>query len=85
MFLLIWNQYFFRFNSAAMETGLTAKVFCYANMNVTLFRVSANQISVFSITQQSRLLLLWMNIMFDFICIGLCQESNQRPLSNVPL
>ena len=30
------------------------KVFCYANMNVTLFRVSANQISVFSITQQSR-------------------------------
>ena len=33
------------------------KVFCYANMNVTLFRVSANQISVFSITQQSRQLL----------------------------
>ena len=31
------------------------KVLCYANMNVTLFRVSANQISVFSITQQSRL------------------------------
>ena len=30
------------------------KVLCYANMNVTLFRVSANQISVFSITQQSR-------------------------------
>ena len=30
------------------------KVFCHANMNVTLFRVSANQISVFSITQQSR-------------------------------
>ena len=27
------------------------KVLCYANMNVTLFRVSANQISVFSITQ----------------------------------
>ena len=26
------------------------KVLCYANMNVTLFRVSANQISVFSIT-----------------------------------
>ena len=25
------------------------KVFCYANMNVTLFRVSANQISVFSV------------------------------------
>ena len=32
------------------------KVLCYANMNVTLFRVSANQISVFFITQQSRLL-----------------------------
>ena len=31
------------------------KLLCYANMNVTLFRVSANQISVFSITQQSRL------------------------------
>ena len=30
------------------------KVLCYANMNVTLFRVSSNQISVFSITQQSR-------------------------------
>ena len=30
------------------------KVLCYANMNVTLFRVSANQISVFFITQQSR-------------------------------
>ena len=30
------------------------KVLCYANMNVTLFLVSANQISVFSITQQSR-------------------------------
>ena len=30
------------------------KVFCYANMNVTLFRVSAYEISVFSITQQSR-------------------------------
>ena len=30
-----------------MDTGLTAKVFCYANMIVTLFRVSANQISVF--------------------------------------
>ena len=30
------------------------KVLCYANMNVTLFRVSANQLSVFSITQQSR-------------------------------
>ena len=30
------------------------KVLCYANMNVNLFRVSANQISVFSITQQSR-------------------------------
>ena len=30
------------------------KVFCYANMNATLFRVSANQISVFSITKQSR-------------------------------
>ena len=30
------------------------KVFCHANMNVTLFRVSANQISVFSITQQSQ-------------------------------
>ena len=30
------------------------KVFCHANMNVTLFWVSANQISVFSITQQSR-------------------------------
>ena len=30
------------------------KVLCYANMNVSLFRVSANQISVFSITQQSR-------------------------------
>ena len=30
------------------------KVLCYANMNVTLFRVSANQIPVFSITQQSR-------------------------------
>ena len=30
------------------------EVLCYANMNVTLFRVSANQISVFSITQQSR-------------------------------
>ena len=29
-------------------------VHCYANMNVTLFRVSANQISVLSITQQSR-------------------------------
>ena len=29
------------------------KVLCYANMNVTLFRVSANQISVFSIKQQS--------------------------------
>ena len=29
------------------------KVLCYANMNVTLFRVSANQISVFSITQQA--------------------------------
>ena len=26
------------------------KVLCYANMNVTLFRVSADQISVFSIT-----------------------------------
>ena len=33
-----------------------SKVQCYANMNVTLFRVlvSANQISVFSIKQQSR-------------------------------
>ena len=30
------------------------KVLCYTNMNVTLFQVSANQISVFSITQQSR-------------------------------
>ena len=30
------------------------KVICYANMNITLFRVSAYQISVFSITQQSR-------------------------------
>ena len=30
------------------------KVLCYANMNVTLLRVSANQIFVFSITQQSR-------------------------------
>ena len=30
------------------------KVLCYANMNATLFQVSANQISVFSITQQSR-------------------------------
>ena len=30
------------------------KVLCYANMNVTLFRLSANQISVFSITQQNR-------------------------------
>ena len=30
------------------------KVLCYANMNVTLFRLSANQISVISITQQSR-------------------------------
>ena len=30
------------------------KVLCYANMNVTLFRVPANQISVFSITQQSQ-------------------------------
>ena len=29
-------------------------VLCYANMNVTLFRVSANLIYVFSITQQSR-------------------------------
>ena len=46
MFLFIRNQ-FFRFNSAAMDTGLTAKVFCYANMIVTLFRVSANQISVY--------------------------------------
>ena len=44
--LFIRNQYF-RFNSAAMDTGLTAKVFCYANMIVTLFRVSANQISVY--------------------------------------
>ena len=34
--------------------GSHCKVLCYANMNVTLFRVSANQISVFSITQQSR-------------------------------
>ena len=32
------------------------KVLCYANMNVTLLRASANQNSVFSITQQSRLL-----------------------------
>ena len=30
------------------------KVLCYANMNDTLFRISANQISVFSITQQSQ-------------------------------
>ena len=34
--------------------GICSRVLCYANMNVTLFRVSANQISVFSITQQSR-------------------------------
>ena len=37
----------------AMFLG-NCKVLCYANMNVTSFRVSANQISVFSITQQSR-------------------------------
>ena len=37
----------------AMLLG-NCKVLCYANMNVTLFRVSGNQISVFSITQQSR-------------------------------
>ena len=50
---------FLLFNSAAigspaaMDTSLIAK--CkHANMNVTFFRVSANQISVFSITQQSR-------------------------------
>ena len=30
------------------------KVLCYANMNFTLFQVSANRISVFSITQQTR-------------------------------
>ena len=34
----------------------TCKVICYANMNVTLFLVSGNQMSVFSITQQSRYL-----------------------------
>ena len=35
------------------------KVLCYANMNITLFRVSANQITVFSITQQSRYLFIY--------------------------
>ena len=42
---------------AAIDTSLIAKckhMQTHANMNVTLFRVSANQISVFSITQQSR-------------------------------
>ena len=37
-----------------VTTFWVATVPCYANMNVTLFRVSVNQISVFSITQQSR-------------------------------
>ena len=43
------------FPSGGVITTLlgNCKVLCYANMNVTLFRVSANQISVFSITQQS--------------------------------
>ena len=46
------------FPSGGVITTLlgNCKVLCYANMNVTLFRVSANQISVFSITEQSRLL-----------------------------
>ena len=34
--------------------GSHCKVLCDANMSVTLFRVSADQISVFSITKQSR-------------------------------
>ena len=37
------------------------KVLCYANMNVTLFRVSANQISVFSITQQESVIITVYN------------------------
>ena len=39
--------------------GSHCKVFCYWNMNVTLFRVSANQISVFSITTESVIIEPW--------------------------
>ena len=44
------------FPSGGVITTLlgNCKVLCYANMNVTLIRVSENRISVFSITQQSR-------------------------------
>ena len=47
------------------------KVLCYANMNVTLFRVSAKQISVFSITQRSQLLFRFAIILFSYSLRGL--------------
>ena len=54
------------FPSGGVITTLlgNCKVLCYANMNVTLFRVSANQISVFSITQQSVITLSYNNAVF---------------------
>ena len=51
---------------------------CYANMNVTLFRVSANQISVFSITQQSRL--LYQKISSDNRKSRICSAQSVREL-----